>query len=684
MALLTFCMAPSFILAQFALDSTELWVNIDSIFISATRIENEWMQATRAISQRNTSRLRESNPQLSLQEYLQDVPGVFSMNNQNMAQDLRVSIRGFGSRANFGVRGLKLIVDGIPETTVDGQGQLDAIPLGFINNIEVIKGPSATLYGQASGGVISINTVSEYNYNLQDKPLIEARLLYGSYNTSQIQLNYGKKVGNSSYVFHANQSSSEGYRTKSGFLNRNLKARLDHRFSKFSKINVMIDFLSSPEGEDPGALNLEEAITNRRAARDRNEAFDTGETISNLKASVNYQLLASKNRTMDAYGFLTSRNFLGLLPFEVGGIVDLQRWYYGQGIAYTIKTNKKLFDATVKYGYDLANQVDNRIRFSNLLGQQGPIDLYNKEIIKNAGLYTLVDIDFGTLHINTGLRYDYNFFELKDELDFGKDNSGIQTFSNFSPSLGINYQLDDYSSIFANYSSGFDTPTFLELVNNPSKEFGLNNTISPQQSDSYELGFKMAVKKTYSMSLALFHISTSDELVPFSIDAQPDITFFRNAGGTVRRGLELEGHYVYNELWDVSLSYSLASFKYENFVVDDDDFTGNSLPGIPNHNASLRIGYSHPLGLKLNLNNRFVGKLFTSDSNVIYVESYFLSDLYASYDLMFREYSFQPFLGLQNLFNAAYFDNIRINGFANRHYEPAPGFNVFGGVRLRL
>jgi len=682
--ILSLCLAPSFILSQSHIDTSGIWINIDSVFISATRIENEWLKVTRAISTRNSNQLIESNPQLSLQEYLLDVPGVFSMNNQNMAQDLRVSIRGFGSRANFGVRGLQLIVDGIPETTADGQGQLDAIPLGLINNIEVIKGPSATLYGQASGGVISIKTLSEFNHNLRDKSLLEVRLLYGSYNTSQIQLNYGKKLANTSYIFHANQSSSEGYRIKSNFLNRNLKARLDHKFTKFSKINFMVDFLSSPEGEDPGALNLEEATNNRRAARDRNEAFNTGESINNLKASVTYQLVASKNRTMDVYGFLTSRNFLGLLPFETGGIVDLGRWYYGQGISYTIKTNKKSFDATVKYGYDLANQVDTRIRFSNLLGEQGPIDLNNKEIIKNAGLYMLLDFDIGSMHVNAGLRYDYNFFELKDVLLFGKDNSGIQTFSNFSPSLGVNYHLESNTSVFANYSSGFDTPTFLELVNNPSRGFGLNNTISPQQSDSYELGLRVNVPRSYSMSITLFHVRTSEELVPFSIPAEPEITFFRNAGGTIRRGLEFEGRYTYNNIWDFTLSYSLASYKYENFIIKDDDFSGNRLPGIPDHNAFLRIGYTHPMGLKLNLNNRFVGKLYTSDSNDIQVDSYLLSDFYGSYDLKLKDYSFQPFVGLQNLLNSQYFDNIRINGFANRHYEPAPGFNVFGGIRLRL
>jgi len=164
------------------LDTSGLWVNVDSITITSTRIADKWVSSTQAIGQSNITNRLSSSQQLTLQDGIKGVSGVFSMNNQNMAQDLRISVRGFGARSAFGIRGLKLIVDGIPESTPDGQGQLDALPLGILKNIEIIKGPSSVLYGNASGGVISINTLSEFNHNLLSKPILQARLSYGSFN----------------------------------------------------------------------------------------------------------------------------------------------------------------------------------------------------------------------------------------------------------------------------------------------------------------------------------------------------------------------------------------------------------------------------------------------------------------------------------------------------------------------
>lgn len=154
------------------LDTSGLWVNIDSITVSATKISKKWLHSTRAISEVNTSSSKEILPQLTFQDYVNEVPGLFAINNQNKAQDLRIAVRGFGLRSAFGVRGVKLIVDGIPETTPDGQGQIDVIPLGIIQKVELIKGPSSVLHGNASGGVLNITTLSEYNQNLLAKPLM--------------------------------------------------------------------------------------------------------------------------------------------------------------------------------------------------------------------------------------------------------------------------------------------------------------------------------------------------------------------------------------------------------------------------------------------------------------------------------------------------------------------------------
>ena len=134
-------------------------ITLEEVSLSASKFDTPRSVLPFSLSVINLKDVQALHQQLSLQEYLGAVPGLFSLNANNYAQDLRISIRGFGARAAFGIRGIKIIVDGIPETTPDGQGQLDNLPLGLLQNIEVLRGPSASLYGNASGGVLSLNTV---------------------------------------------------------------------------------------------------------------------------------------------------------------------------------------------------------------------------------------------------------------------------------------------------------------------------------------------------------------------------------------------------------------------------------------------------------------------------------------------------------------------------------------------
>ncbi len=666
------------------LDTSGLWVNVDSILITSTRITNNWTETTQSLSDKDLTDKKEFLHQYSLEESLNHIPGVFSLNNTNAAQDLRVSIRGFGSRSNFGVRGIKFIIDGIPESTPDGQTQLDAVPLGLLRNVEVIKGPSSVLYGNASGGVISLNTLSEYNHNLLKGPLLETRISYGSYNTSQLQLTYGHKQGKTSYVFHANQLASDGYRGHSAFVNRNLKIRTDHTFSKFSKINLMVDFLSSPKAEDPGALTLEEVDVARSAARTRNVEFQTGESINNLKTSVNYELKAAPNRTLNLYGFYVSRKFDGKLPFQTGGIVDLNRNYFGQGATYTINTYKQNYNATFTYGYDLANQLDNRIRYSNLNGEKGAVDVMQAESFKSAGLYILSRFDLGQLKLNGGLRYDYNDIGLRDDLFFGQDDSGTKTFAKFSHSLGVSYSIDASTGLYLNYATGFETPSLVELLNNPASINGFNETLEPQQSKNIELGVKFELSEKINAQVALFKVNTDGELIPFQLDTFPDRTFFRNAGTTVRTGLELEGTYQLTPELSGALSLTFASYKFDEFSIAGNDLSGNVLPGLPASQASFSVQYKSPFGLNVRTENSYIGKLYLQNENASTVDSYFLSNLYLNYSYLWKNVDVRPFLGLKNIFNTSYFDNIRINASNSRYYEPAPGFNVFGGIKIRV
>jgi len=228
-------------------------VKLDPITLKVSRISEKNIQIPISISHLEFEKNNDIRQQLSFNEYLLEAPGIFALNSNNFSQDLRVSIRGFGARSAFGIRGIKILVDGIPETTPDGQSQIDNLNLSIIKSIEIIRGPSSALYGNASGGVISINTLDNISKNF-----VKFGLNMGSYQMQQYQVAFGLKRKNTNYIFQGNKTSTKGYRNQSGFENYNFNLRMRHQFSTTSKLNFHLNYTNSPNAEDSGGLTIEE------------------------------------------------------------------------------------------------------------------------------------------------------------------------------------------------------------------------------------------------------------------------------------------------------------------------------------------------------------------------------------------------------------------------------------------
>jgi len=516
-------------------------INIDAIEVLAPRIKQDLYRSPLAISRIKVNAIQKTKQQLSFQEYITNVPGLFSLNANNYAQDLRISIRGFGARAAFGIRGVKIIVDGIPETTPDGQGQLDNLNLGIIDNIEVIKGPASSLYGNASGGIININTLSSFNSNF-----IEAGLVFGSFNMQQYQLKTGINHRNTSYIFQGNYTKSDGYRVQSGVRSTNLNARVLHRFSKYSKLRFQLNYTDSPIADDPGGINLAAVEADRLQARDRNVLFKTGEAISQFKVGTNFSHLFKNGNEFESYTFYSNRDFNGKLPFEFGGLIELNRNYFGQGSSFNwkqkIKTNQGeniIGGNQLKIGYDIARQGDDRQRFRNLEGVKGDQTLDQLESFSNVAFYILDNLSLDRLVISAGLRYDWNQLEAEDNLLSNGDGSGSINLSAFNPSIGLNYKIRNSLHVYTSFRTSFETPSLSELSDNPLDESGFNTSLKPQEANNIEIGLKGKFQDRFQFDLTWFYIKTKNELVPFELEAFPDREFFRNAGETSRNGLEV-------------------------------------------------------------------------------------------------------------------------------------------------
>ena len=370
-----------------------------------------------------------------------------------------------------------------------------------------------------------------------------------------------------------------------------------------------------------------------------------------------------------------------MLPFENGGIVDLERNYYGIGSNYSLKKTKEYLQNTLQFGFDLAQQTDDRKRFNNINGSQGDKALDQKEQFGTIGFYVLNHLNINKFLLRFGIRYDINKIEVKDALLENGNQSGDVNLNAFNPSLGLSYAINKNQSLYTNYSTSFETPVLSELSAVESDEGGFNTLLEPQKAQNFEIGYK-AINKVFTAEIALFHILTKDDITSYEIDMFPGRTFYRNAGKTKRKGLEFSGKINMSSKILMNITYSFSDFKYDIYSTTNGNFDNNQLPGIPKHMASLSWMYKNDSGLKIRIGNQYIGKLYAEDSNMTNVKEYIKTDLNIGYDKSLGGVKLSPFIGVNNLFNVAYNDNIRINAFGGRYYEPAPKMNVYGGVRF--
>ena len=646
-----------------AQDSLKQKISLKEITLDAVRIKTPKRTIPFAISHRSFKADQLGLAQNSLQDYLTTVPGLYAQNSQNFAQDLRISIRGFGARSGFGIRGIQLIVDGIPETTPDGQGQLDNLPLGLIQSLSVLRGPASSFYGNASGGVIHINTLEGFEDNF-----IRLRLQGGSFGSRNLAATIGLKNNKTKAVFYQNRSESDGYRNHSKYKQQVFNARVWHDLSESSQIRWQFNYTNSPYAYDAGGIKIEMVKENTKQARPQNETYNTYETVNHLKTGLHWEKQINDYLSLDSYAFYAHRDFVGRLPFGFGGFVDLKRDYYGLGTAMEYKPKNH---HRMQLRFSLADQKDHRQRFKNLNGLSGESTLDQDELFFNYSLSFLDELewDFGLLRL--GLRYDYQRLSTKNEWDEVKLNS-------LNPSFGFTYTQLGNNVLFISYTSSFETPTLNELSANPSGNKGFNPNLSPSKAHNFELGWRFTTPQN-KLETTIYTINTQNEILPYELADFPDRDFYRNAGSTTRRGIELFWEHRRGP-WEWMASYNYASIKFDNYVLRDKNLSGNKLPGVPEQQFTASLKYNFLGGWGTALQSQYSGNLYADDANQTMVEDYFLVNfrLWKSLDKI----SF--FCGINNLLDKTYFDNIRINAYGKRYYEPAPMRNFYLGITLSL
>lgn len=645
---------------------------LKEVTVSAPRLPQNKASIPMSITQLDSSSLLSSQQNLSVKEYLQLVPGVYVQNAYNFAQDARISIRGFGATAAFGIRGIKLIVDGIPETTPDGTGQLDNLNLDLIEQMTIIRGTTSSIYGNASGGAIIVNS----DFGFQDN-FLQSETMFGSYGYYSQSISGGVKDDQTTYTGHVRFFGSDGYRDNSQFKQVNSRLAIKHQFSERLTGVFLTEFVHSPEGQDAGGLTLEDAEDNPTQARDRNLTFDAGESIRQWKAGASLDWKWTENKELNSYAFFNQRVFDGKLPLENAGQIALQRNYFGFGNKLNIQAKKH----AIKIGYDLLSQQDMRSRFDNLEGVKGALVFDQTESFLNFGLFAMDYLELDRWYVTGGIRYDLNKLEADDRFWSDGDDSGSRDIANWSYQLGIGRTLSPTLQAFVNYSNSFETPTLNQLSNRPDNGGGFE-ALNAATANTFEGGLKWT-KQKLKAELVGFITQTENELVPYELAAFPERTFFRNAGDTQRKGIELAAAYLSKSL-RIQSAYTYSRFSYETFIQNGTDLSGFQLPGIPTHHATFAITAMPSSRWEISIPVDYVGSLFADNANQENVNSYLEMAVSVRYSTQVKNVKIVPYAGIRNLTNTAYFDNIRINAFGSRYYEAAPERNFYIGLSLRL
>ena len=669
---------------------------LNAVEISATRLTLTEIKAPLAVTVLNKDRLQKATQQLSPYEVLSSVPGVFAMNPDNFTQDLRISIRGFGARAAFGIRGIRIFTDGLPEGTPDGQADVDNLDMGIVRQMEVLRGAASGLYGNAAGGVIYMLTENP----MTKKPLLEAQLSRGAYGFQRYQLKIGQKLNKFSYFLNGSHNYTEGYRAASAMKNTLLNAKLAYEFNPNTKLTLLANYGNSPLANDAGALTKAQVDANPRQAGATNLLFQTGEKVTQSRVGATFESKLSEKHSISARAFYTSRQLLNRLALAANGYGDLKRNYYGAALGYQLNEHIGTMSYRLKLGLDLENQADTRQRLSYTKVVTNGVTVYNPDKVvlnqlegfKSVGVYLLQELQpTKRLLVSLGVRYDDLNLKLTDNYLTDGDQSGGKHFDKINPMFGVNYSITKNAAVYANYASTFESPTLNELSNNPENTGGFNPNLAPQQAKSYEIGTKGKFfvennenTEGVKWDVALFQIETENDLVPYQITGQTGKTFYRNAGKTLRHGVEIGVSMPLNTAWTFYYTHTISDFKYKTYSVNTTTFDNKILPGIPKNSVQLELRYAGAKGFFASIQGRIVSKIYANDANTALADGYALLNLRFSKTMTVKGCAFEPFLGINNLTNIHYIANVQINAQSDRYFEPASLQYVFGGLKFRL
>lgn len=660
---------------------------MDEIVVRAARIDRPVSRIPAGVGVVEKDDIQLARQRLTLGESLAGVPGVFTQNRQNFAQDLRIAVRGFGARARFGIRGIKLLIDGIPATLPDGQGQVDTLQLATAGRIEVVRGPSATLYGSAAGGVILVET--------EDAPAVpdlSGRFALGQNGYQAYDLKGGGRSGSVGLLAGLSRQVMGGYREQSHMETNVFNGKVDWEIDGRQTLSGVARFVYSPIADDPGGLTAEEKSADRRQAAPRNLLLDVGERVGQATTGLRYRLTSGRHHETTASAWFGYRQFSSRLPFDAqcredgpvpgGATVDLDRYFGGGSLQHVWSRPMGRLHNDLLAGIDVEVQSDDRARRCLYETFQGRPTLQQDETVTGVRGFVRDALQLpADLELVAGVGFDALFYRVTDHLPAipgDPDDSGGRDFTEWSPMAAMTWRPAPALSAWWRISTSFEPPTTTEL--RLPVGGGFDPFLQPQRAVNFELGARGRVRERLRYELVVYYLMTRDELVP--VDVFGD-TFFRNAGRTWRTGVELGLSYEIVSGLIARGAYTFTTARFDQHAtVEGTWLGGNEIPGVPEHLLDLSLEWRHASGLFAALEGRYVGAFYADDLNTVESDAYGVVDARLGWEIRLGRFALTPMVGLNNLANELYDDNIRLNAAGGRYYEPAPEIEVYGGATL--
>jgi len=668
-------------------------VLLPEVVTSATRSERDSFDLPVAIDSVDKAAIQEDRPQVNLSEALNRVPGISALNRQNYAQDLQISSRGFGARSTFGVRGIRLIADGIPATMPDGQAQAASFDLSSAERIEVMRGPFSTLYGNAAGGVIQLLTADG-----PPEPTLSGSVFAGSYNTYKGDLQFGGQARNLNYMLDASRFHTDGYRDHS-------TATRDQTNSKFKMplqagvVTMVVNTLDQPETQDPLGLTRAQVIANPRQADQSAYTFNTRKSVRQNQAGLVYDLNVGSADSVQARTYIGDRQVTQFLAIPLaaqsaassaGGVVDLDRGYEGMGIRWSHKFVEGERPLTFTSGFDYDRMAENRRGYINNNGLAGALKRNEDDVVTNSDVFGQLEWKFAPRwSLITGLRYSRVAFNSKDYFiaPGNPDDSGSISYSKTTPVAGVMFEASPTVHLYGNIGRGFETPTFAELAYRPGGATGLNFALTPSTSLHKEVGVKAKIGSAARVNLSLFHINTNDEIVVNS--AVGGRTDYKNASQTRRRGAELSVEGYLGKGFEAYLAYTYLQAEFtQPFISGSPPVTvsaGSKLPGVPVYSVWGEVIWRHvPTGFHAGVELRSNGRVYVNDVNSAFADPYTIANLKAGFEQRGKKWRLTEFARVDNITDRQYVGSVIVADSNNRFYEPSPGRNYLVGVNAQL